>query len=122
VTGAAALALGVTLPAGAALAQGLTVPTPRVDPTAPRVAPIPGGNAFGSVPAAQQRIRVETRDATGATRETRITIQGAPSTGGAHPGPGSRTGFGSVPSFDRQIRITTEGDGPPPLIIIPIRP
>jgi hypothetical protein len=61
------------------------------------------------VPSARQRIRIETRDASGATRETQITIQDAPSTGGVVLAPGSRGGFGSVPSFDRQIRITTEG-------------
>jgi hypothetical protein len=107
--GATVLALGLALPAGPAGAQSRSVPTIRESLTPPPAAPAPGPPSFGSVPSARQRIRIETRDATGATRETRITIQEAPSTGGVMLAPGSRTGFGSVPSFDRQIRITTEG-------------
>lgn len=117
----AALALGLALPAGTVAAQGRAVPTVRQDLTSPPPAPAPGPPSFGSVPSAEQRIRIETRAAaTGATRETRITIQGPPSTAGASPGMGARTGFGSVPAFDRQVRITTEGTPVETRVEVPI--
>jgi hypothetical protein len=114
VIGAAALALGVLmLPAGPAGAQSqgrTTGATIREDMRVAPAPPKPGPPTFGSVPSARERIRIETRDlTTGVTRETRITIEEVPTTAGASLTPGPRTGFGSVPSFDRQIRITTEG-------------
>jgi len=108
---------------GEAAAQarvGVPIIVNRGAPAAAQPAPVPPtadaagartpASSLASTPSPTQEIRIVTPGSPG---ETRILIDGAP-TSAAGPTPrGPVQSFGSVPEFSREIHVRTEKDGVP---------